>query len=90
MQGQKRYSVVEVTESASLEIGKISGCDPQPWHPEDSEESVVEEAIQFHYQPENVRELEIFPHFYGAYRAEWVDGDGEVKEAFFTVRYEEA
>lgn len=47
----RMYKVVETNESASLEVQTVSGCDAQPWHDEDTEESVIEEAISHYYAP---------------------------------------
>lgn len=82
----KKYSVIETTEGGSLEIKKISGDDPQEWHPQDTEKSVIEDAIIWYYEGE---EIELEPHFYGSFRASWLSQDGEDQEGFFVVRYEE-
>lgn len=82
-----KYKVIEMNESASLEIKTVSGCDAQPWYDEDTEESIIEEAIMYYYY--DAQDVEVSPHYYASYLARWEGEDGEEVEKVFVVRYEE-
>ena len=85
------HNVIEVNESASAHIRTISGCDPQPTNGL-KEEALVEDAIVWYFEQGDdcyvaPDEIEITPHYYGAYRAVWITDEGEEIEKFFVVEY---
>ena len=87
----KLHNVIEVNESASLHIRNVSGADPQPTNGL-KEEALVEDAIVWYFDQgddcyASPDEIEITPHYYGAYRAVWTNEEGEEVEKYFLVKY---